>query len=261
VPTSSRLRRLRAPRVLERSERVVGLFETERPGGLHERVYRSLIHAIASGKFQAGSRLPSEIELAATYSVSRPVLRQALLRLRDEGAVHAVRGSGNYVARLGDLPAEKPSLTDVVQELLHDLDFRLLIEPEAARRAAWRRSRLEVEQMKATLGRFEEAHANGAVTHHLDYSFHEAIAAASGNPRFVGALRGLEYPSNDERILIRHLTHFAPQARGAKIIAEHAEVLSFIQAREPEAARDAMKAHIKSARGRLVKLIPRPPAS
>ncbi len=196
-----------------------------------------------------------------TYSVSRPVVRQALIRLRDEGAIQALRGSGHYVAGLEGLLAEKapPSevSTAVVQGLLHDLDFRLVIEPEAARLAARRRTWEELDRMQVALRGFEEAHANGAVTHHLDYLFHEAIAAASGNPRFVAALRRLEYPPNYQRILSRHLTHFAPQSRGAKIIAEHAEVLSLVRARDSDAAHAAMKTHIKSSRARLMKSIRR----
>jgi GntR family transcriptional regulator, transcriptional repressor for pyruvate dehydrogenase complex len=250
-------RRGRKPKTPDASELVEGLFETERPGGLHERVYRSLVHAIVSGKFERGVRLPSEIELASTYSVSRPVVRQALVRLRDEGAIQSVRGSGNYVAGLGDLSAEKVLPTcasqSIMRRLLDDLEFRMVIEPEAAYLAARRRSSTELARMETALRRFEEAHASGAVTHHLDYLFHEAIAGASANPRFVEAVRALEYSSDDERILLRHLVHFQPSARGAKIVAEHAEVLSLIRKRQADAARTAMKIHIQSARLRLTK--------
>jgi GntR family transcriptional regulator, transcriptional repressor for pyruvate dehydrogenase complex len=250
-------RRGRKPKTPVVSELAEGLFETQRPGGLHERVYRSLMHAIATGKFERGSRLPSEMELASTYSVSRPVVRQALVRLREEGAIQSLRGSGNYVASLGDLLAEKvlPAYASqsIMQRLLDDLEFRMVIEPEAAYLAARRRSSAELARTETALRRFEEAHANGAVTHHLDYLFHEAIAIASGNPRFVEAVRALEYSSDDERILMRHLVHFQPSARGAKIIAEHAEVLGLIRKREAGAARAAMKIHISSARLRLIK--------
>jgi GntR family transcriptional regulator, transcriptional repressor for pyruvate dehydrogenase complex len=239
------------------SELVEGLFETERPGGLHKRVYRSLAHAIASGKFARGSRLPSELELASTYSVSRPVLRQALVRLREEGAIQSLRGSGNYVARPGGLLGARtlpPRRSQVaMRQLLDDLEFRMVIEPEAAGLAARRRSAEQLARIERALRRFEEAHANGAVTHHFDYRFHEAIALASGNPRFVEAVRTLEYSADDERTLLRHLVHFQPTARGSRIIAEHAEVLELIRKQRPGAARAAMKAHINSARLRLTK--------
>lgn len=43
-----------------------------------ERVYESLFYAIATGKIGPGAKLPTELELAALFEVSRPVVRQAL---------------------------------------------------------------------------------------------------------------------------------------------------------------------------------------
>jgi len=254
--TSGPNRRGRKPKQAGAPESTRDLFETGRPGGLHERVYRSLAHAIVSGKFEKGSRLPSEPELAITFSVSRPVIRQALVRLRDEGAIQSLRGSGNYVIGLGELLAEKLSHSSSPQQkqyLLDDLEFRLLIEPEAAYLAAQRRNPADMQRMEAALGRFEDAHASGAITHHYDYLFHEAIALATKNPRFVDAIHALEYQTDDERLLMRHLVHFQPSARGAAVIAEHVEVLNLIRRRDGEAARKAMRDHIDAARLRLAK--------
>jgi DNA-binding FadR family transcriptional regulator len=251
-------RRGRKPKQAGAPESTRGLFETGRPGGLHERVYRSLVHAIVSGKFGRGSRLPSEPELAATFSVSRPVVRQALVRLREEGVIQSLRGSGNYVIGVDDLLAEKLSRSSSPQQLQHlldDLEFRLVIEPEAACLAALRRSPADMQRIEAALRRFEEAHASGAITHHFDYLFHEAIAVAATNPRFVEAIHALEYQPDDERLLLRHLVHFQPSARGTAVIAEHAEVLNLIKRRDGEAAREAMRAHIESARRRLTKYL------
>jgi GntR family transcriptional repressor for pyruvate dehydrogenase complex len=251
-------RRGRKPKQAGAPESTQGLFETGRPGGLHERVYRSLVHAIVSGKFEKGSRLPSEPALAVTFSVSRPVVRQALVRLREEGAIQSLRGSGNYVIGVGDLLAEKLSRSSSPQQLQHlldDLEFRLVIEPEAAYLAARRRNPADMHRMEAALERFEEAHASGAITHHFDYLFHEAIAMATANPRFVEAIHALEYQPDDERLLMRHLVHFQPSARGTAVIAEHAEVLKLIRRRDGDAARQAMHDHIDAARARLTKYL------
>jgi GntR family transcriptional regulator, transcriptional repressor for pyruvate dehydrogenase complex len=250
-------RRGRKPKKDRSAEIAEGLFGTNRPGGLHERVYHSLVHAITSGRFEKGVRLPSEPELAAAFAVSRPVVRQALDRLKNDGLIESQRGSGNYVAAVDDLiKARLPSGSDQLlqtRRMMDDLEFRLVIEPEAAFFAARRRSPTDIERMESALRKFEEAHATGAITHHFDYLFHEAIALATTNEHFVEAVRSLEYRPDDERIPMRHLVHFQPRDRGIAVLREHAEVFDLIHKREPEAARRAMWSHIDAARLRLMK--------
>jgi GntR family transcriptional regulator len=54
---------------------------------------------IARGDFPAGSRLPSEAELAETYGVARMTVRRALDVLRDRGLVRTLHGRGTVVVR------------------------------------------------------------------------------------------------------------------------------------------------------------------
>lgn len=236
-----------------------GLFETDRPGGLHQRVHRSLSHAIASGKFEKGARLPSEAELAATFGVSRPVVRQALDILRRDGLIESQRGSGNYVRGGEEAPsaaaASAPFSPVQMQHLLDDLEFREVIEPEAAFFAARRRTPADMERMEAAMRRFEDAHAAGAITHHFDYLFHESIALATTNGHFVDAVRSLEYRPGDARLQMRHLIHFLPSHRGAAVLREHGEVLALIRERDADGARSAMWKHIDAARLRLIDFI------
>ena len=233
------------------------LFETERPDGLHKRVYRSLIHAIVSGQLERGAKLPSEPVLATTFAVSRPVVRQALDQLRREGLIVSQRGSGNYVSGTEELvstyvPSPANALSQA-RQMMDDLEFRLVIEPEAAFFAARRRSPADVERIETALRHFEEAHQRGAITHHFDYLFHEAIAQATTNQRFVDAVHALEYRPNDERIMMRHLVHFRPSVQAAAVLTEHSQVFDLIKRRDGEAARRAMWNHIESARLRLLK--------
>lgn len=232
-----------------------GLFDTGRPGGLHERVYKSLVHAIISGRFTKGDKLPTEAELTTTFGVSRPVVRQALDKLREEGLIESLRGSGNYVAGLDHL-------VDGMHEFgidwgryaritMDDLEFRLVYEPEAAALAARRRTQTDLDRMRAALDQFEQAHAAGRITHHFDYLFHEAIALATTNGRFIDAARAVEFSKDAQSLLIRHLVYFHPQRRGAGFIREHLKVFELIEERKPEAARKAMWNHIAASRNRL----------
>jgi DNA-binding FadR family transcriptional regulator len=61
---------------------------------LSDEVYDQLLDLLGSGAWPKGSRLPSEHELARRFAVSRPILRQALVRLRAEGRLYSRKGSG-----------------------------------------------------------------------------------------------------------------------------------------------------------------------
>ncbi len=231
------------------------LFGTERPGSLHERIYHSLVHAIGSGRFEVGTLLPPELQLASMFKVSRPVVRQALERLKLEGLVESRRGSGNYVMAAqsreqhdlsaGAIPLMRKRL------LMDELEFRLAVEPEAAFLAARRRISGDLDLMETALVRLEEAHLAGAITHHYDYRFHEAIATATTNERFVRALRSLEYNSEEIRT-VRYHFYSRPGTHNI-LIQEHRSVFEFIKRRDAEAARKAMWNHIDSARLWLTK--------
>jgi DNA-binding FadR family transcriptional regulator len=244
-------RKSSAPRILN------SLFETDRPDGLHKRVYRSLVHAIVSGQLEKGAKLPSEPQLAEAFAVSRPVVRQAMDRLKSDGLIVSQRGSGNYVAGTEELAESRmPTALNALRQLHHmldDLEFRQVIEPEAAFLAARRRTPSDVERIGQALRHFEQAHGKGAITHHFDFLFHEAIALATTNQRFVDAVHMLEYRPDDERIMMRHLVHFRPSGRAAAVMTEHSQVFELIKKRDADAAKTAMWNHIDSARLRLIK--------
>ena len=75
-----------------------------RPGGDQEdalkyvAIYRDLRGKIATGEYEPGQRLPSQLELARTYEVTLMTLRQALAELAAEGLVEASHGRGTFVA-------------------------------------------------------------------------------------------------------------------------------------------------------------------
>ena len=62
------------------------------------RIHGDLRERITSGRWLAGTPLPSQRELAAQFGVSIMTLRQALQLLTDDGLIEARHGSGTYVA-------------------------------------------------------------------------------------------------------------------------------------------------------------------
>src|SRR5678815_3304053 len=72
---------------------------------LADIVHEQLDRLIARGEFPKGCKLPPEGELATRFGVSRPVIRDALSRLKDQGYVRSQRGSGTIVVR-GEAPGK-----------------------------------------------------------------------------------------------------------------------------------------------------------
>lgn len=64
---------------------------------LWRRIADELEQSIALGKFEPGSRLPGEIDIAQRFGVNRHTVRRALAALAQRGLVRAERGSGTYI--------------------------------------------------------------------------------------------------------------------------------------------------------------------
>src|SRR4051812_15965331 len=65
----------------------------------HREVFETLLGEIASGRFQPGDRLPTEAELAKTFSASRSPIARAMRDLKGRGLLHRQRGGGTHIAR------------------------------------------------------------------------------------------------------------------------------------------------------------------
>src|SRR3982750_3364634 len=106
---------------------------------LADIVHEQLFRLITRGEFPKGCKLPPEGELAGRFGVSRPVIRDALSRLKDEGYVRSQRGSGNVVVR-GEAPGQQayPPIR-TISDLLRSYEFRITVEAATATMAAERR--------------------------------------------------------------------------------------------------------------------------
>src|SRR5882757_1285959 len=65
----------------------------------HREVFESLLSEIASGRLQPGDRLPTEAELAKTFSASRSTIARAMRDLKGRGLLNRQRGGGTHIAR------------------------------------------------------------------------------------------------------------------------------------------------------------------
>ncbi|WP_395541216.1 FadR/GntR family transcriptional regulator [Neotabrizicola sp. sgz301269] len=217
---------------------------------LADVVFDRLQRAIKSGAYRPDERLPTEHDLAAEFEVSRPIVREALKRLRDQGLIYSRRGAGSFVRVIGLKQPLGFGQLENVSDLLNCYEFRLMLEPEAAALAAERQDATSLAAISVALELMRDA--TNRLTHRedADFQFHLAIALASENPYFSTAMEALK-----DHIAVGMRFHGASVKREAtglaRVFAEHSAIHAAIRDRDPAAARTLMRDHLIGSRERL----------
>ncbi|MFB4271783.1 FadR/GntR family transcriptional regulator [Nonomuraea sp. GTA35] len=152
-----------------------------RPSPLVEQATEHLREQITQGEWPVGTRLPGENTLARTLGVGRSTVREALRALAGAGLVQARQGSGVFVIATEpaeDWPARlrRAAITDVYE-------VRMIVETQAARLAAGRRTDEDVAALESALqGRERAAAGDDAAFVDADITLHAAVVAAARNP-------------------------------------------------------------------------------
>ncbi len=223
----------------------------------YELVVDQIRRAIQIGRFLPGEKLPTERELAGQLAVSRTTVREALRVLQGEGLIETRRGRAGGAVVIAGPVGTAQELRQLVRHRLAELedvfDYRLAIEPHAARLAAQRRSKGDLAKLRETLNALD-ALAAGADERGdasppsrfiaTDAEFHYRIGLATGNPLLVRAI-------NDGRAAMflpvgAVFTALHPTANQL-----HADILAAIEARDGDGAAAAMAAHIEQTRTAL----------
>jgi GntR family transcriptional regulator, transcriptional repressor for pyruvate dehydrogenase complex len=226
-----------------------------KPTRLGDQLCLRMSELIERGEFSAGSRLPAEVELADRFGVSRPVIREALSRLRVMGVIVSRKGSGSYVQKRSDLAARSPANgfgpVNSLAEVKKCYQFRMAVEGEAAYYAAQNRTAEMLVSMREALDRMDMAIAQGVVGMSADYAFHLAVARASGNEFFEAVMQSMRTPIEFAINLARSLSLTRPVEHLRTVQNEHVFMFEAIEARDKEAARQAMRAHVENACSRM----------
>lgn len=221
-------------------------------------VVERLAAEIASGRLVPGERLPTEQELTAALGVSRTVVREAVAVLRAEGLVETRQGVGAFVVR--DVQRRPfridPDGLSSIGEIVQLMELRTGIEVEAAGIAAERADDAVRGRIAKALAAVDAAIARGEAAVDQDFAFHQAIAAATGNPHF---LRFLEFLG---RFLIpRQSVRVESLKSGGglrsylqRIQREHRAIADAIAAGNVTRARRAMRRHLHGSRQRYQRL-------
>lgn len=212
------------------------------PRRLYEQISEKLARSIAEGKYEIGQRLPSERELAQTFGVSRPTVREAIIALELDGLVEVRLGSGVYVTNRQP-PAGQEGAKDIGPFEL--LEARRAIEGEACALAALRIDDEQLKQLSDLIARMRVDNRQNEIrmSEESDRRFHELIAESTQNSGIIAAVQMLW--DARARSPQSHSLDDKGRARGLKPpIDEHTAIVRALKRRDPDAARAAMHEHI-----------------
>lgn len=219
---------------------------------LSDTIAHELERRILEGALKPGDRLQPERELAADLGVSRPSLREAIQKLVSKGLLHSRQGGGTFVTDRLDA-----GFTDPWGEMLRQhpniqvdlLEFRRMLESEAAGLAARRATDADLQRIGEAYQRLEDLFAQGpsaAVFEEqvgADLGFHQAIAEAAHNV-MIGHLTASLFRVTHDHIdrNLRHLRRMEDDWQ--ELRRQHAAIWEGLKARNPVAAQAAVQRHI-----------------
>lgn len=217
-------------------------FESIRRNKVYEEVAKQ-IEGLILKKLHPGDKLPPERELAEMFGVSRSSIRDAIRSLELMGLVEPRQGAGTVVRELSAdfLFSATTSIPVRQHQLISELlDFRIMIEPPLAARAATHASAEELAELDDILRRQEYKVQRGEMTVEEDSEFHYNIAMASDNSVVLKVLDVL-------MDLLRETRERSLQVEGRpqKSLAGHKRILAAIKRHDAGAAEAAMRHHIE----------------
>jgi GntR family transcriptional repressor for pyruvate dehydrogenase complex len=217
-------------------------FDVIRRNKVYEEVAQQIERLILK-KLRPGDKLPSERELAEMLRVSRSSIRDAIRGLELMGLVEPRQGAGTIVREVSADVLANPFANalkrrrELVSELL---DFRKMLEPPLAARAATHVSADEISEMEEILRRQGQKQDQGDAAVAEDAEFHYSIALASGNSVVLKVLDILMDLLRDTRERSLQV-----DGRAQKSLAGHRRILAAIKRHDAEAAKSAMRRHIE----------------
>ena len=218
---------------------------------LSEQVYDEIYQRIATGQYPADARLPTELELAREFAASRPVVREAIAALREDGVIATRERVGNFVIGVGDQAHLRfvplGSLADVQKCFL----FRISLEGEAAAMAAGNATEDDVAAIEAAEAELEGLIAAGKPSVDADYAFHFAVIARAHNRFFVATQKSLINHVRTGMSVCRRLSLVQPELHLDQMRNEHRAVLRRCRNGDAEAARAGMRRHLDASRQRV----------
>ncbi|MCX8117041.1 MAG: GntR family transcriptional regulator [Desulfobacterota bacterium] len=206
-------------------------------------VYEELKNRIIHNLLKPGEPL-NEGVLSEEFKISKTPIREALQQLEREGFIENIPVKGAFVSQLS------------IQDLRELFDLREILECEVIKRAALK---VDPEAVEALKEKFvsSENHGKGSSTGGFKSGdeIHSFIFETYGNQRLLGIYKRIQ--DHIVRSRIHFFNHSSPSHpdRSEESYREHLEILESLKAKDPLAAEQAMRNHLRNSMEYLKKVI------
>lgn len=211
---------------------------------LGDDVYRILWARILSRDLHPGDKL-SDLRLSSELGVSRTPVREALHRLLQDGVIRAQPNRGFFVTSFSGRDIEE---IFEIRAALEALALRTVVTRHPDENYSWALEQLEeVERMIASAESEEEIVAANERFLEADQGFHKYIVEHSGNERLITMINGLWAQIAVFQKAGTHVPGYVEVA-----LRQHREIITLLRAGKHGEAIDALQAHIRDMKTRII---------
>ena len=223
------------------------MYKVVQTSRLYEQIVQQIEDSIRTGGLKEGDQLPAERELAQQFGVSRTAVREAVKTLREKGLVEAYPGRGTFITT-GTSHSFKLTLDRMMrggpsEATAHLTEVREILEPEIAALAAQRGNEENLSAMREAISLMDSTQNDAEAFIEGDLDFHLALAEAAANPLILSLIDSIVGLLREQRTRT-YFVKGGPE-RGQY---HHKRILEAIEYRDPQGAREAMRAHLRQVR-------------
>lgn len=210
-----------------------------------QQIADSIKKAIYAQKLKPADKLPPQEELAETFGVSRPTVREALQLLQDEGFIKKTK-KGYEVSRFHPDNIFQNIYHTILLSLTYNtltlwdlFEVRRMIEIPVAGLAAERRTNIDLSRLKFNLPREDQLYQNPERIVQLDLQFHLTLAEASHNPLAKSMVESIVS-------VFKQITPTLHQKDKEKIVKDLPKVYEAVEKRDRQKAIVHMEQHLNN---------------
>lgn len=220
-------------------------------GRVSDGLYLDVLAGILLGDYPPQSRLPTETKLAQDYGVSRTIVRSALELLKNDGVVQSRQGSGTVVVPFNPSKIAKLNRDAQLPRLKDCYACRLAIEPAIAGAVAQNLTKAARDFLTEQRVILSQNKPNDTERSASDAQFHIQLAQFSQNAFFISTMTNMRPHMLFAMNISKTLNRTAQQQHYDLSHKEHLKVIDAILTRDFEAARDAMRSHLRRGSERI----------
>ncbi len=232
-------------------------FQPIKPKKVSTQIADQIRASILSGDFSPGDKLPPERELAESFGVSRPSVREALNALASSGLIMTNQGGGTVVLSLVETTSDNPlsGLIRMQQDRALDvIEVRKCLESWTAFYAAQRALPEDIRRLGTVIAGMKRNLEGLQPSEDLDANFHILVARATHNIVWLHLMQNIFDAMKEFQQSVWRAVYITDDDHHM-LYKHHRNVFEAIEARDEDTAREAMMVHLSFAEERSIAFI------